>query len=146
MEDSSSQMLTRFGSDFYRWIIQILSSPRRGYTRLRRENFRRRRVQLARLGGRRSLKLKRFPRLKFRWFSPFALLAKLRDAYVDLMLAASSRIKAAEFMAMGSFAAAIPVRSSEPFGPIQAKEYDTKVLVELYRSMTQNQLILPSCE
>lgn len=138
--------MSGYGPDFYRWMIQTLTSSTTGYRRLN-PPARRRRVRIARLGktGLKSLKIKRFSRLRLSWLSPFALLAKLRDTYVSLLLAASNKLASAEGLVMGPFPG-LPADGTPraPFGKIQAKEYEIQRLLEIYLSMTHKQLIFTS--
>lgn len=96
-----------------------------------------------RLGNhkRRSFKLRRIPKLHFRWISPFSLLAKLRDAYVNLLVAASAKMSYTDALAMSNFAG-LSGTMRPSFGEIAPKEYETRILVELYKSVAQNQLIV----
>ncbi|GLJ09534.1 hypothetical protein SUGI_0111310 [Cryptomeria japonica] len=89
---------------------------------------RRRRLRVAKMGSRkrRMWRLKRLPRLKLRWFNPKRLLVKLRDAYVQMMLSMANSSVFSSDMA-GVY--------GDPFGQRCVKEYDPKMLVEIYRSL-----------
>lgn len=130
-----AHQLAGIGVDFYR-LIQQHFFPTSAYRRLRSHRSRKRRVRIVNLDKQRSWKLiKRFPKLRFRLLSPFTLLAKLRDAYVNLLLAASSNMaSSSEAMAIGNVGI-IPDRMRTLFNESPPKEYeDLKVLMELYRA------------
>ncbi|KAK1316304.1 hypothetical protein QJS10_CPA05g00306 [Acorus calamus] len=128
---------------------------RRSYERLDGYGRRRRRVQLAKLGGENSRrgggssdrrKGRRFWRIRvrprFRLASPRRILARLRDGYVKMMMAfANSRVFGGgggggiSFYGGGGgdFAG---------FGRPVLKEYDEKVIVQIYKSLVaQGQLL-----
>ena len=101
--------------------------PEGGSGRRRRRGWRVRRGQL----GRRLL----------RALSPRRWLVRLRDAYVSVML------RLASSPAVG-YGAGAPYCASTPHGaavarPLQLKEYDEKVLVEIYRSILERGGALP---
>ncbi|MCD9641295.1 hypothetical protein HAX54_027402 [Datura stramonium] len=105
---------------------------RRGYQKLNRKN----RVELSAGGStrkRRFWKIKLTPKLKvkinFRRFSLKKLLIRLRDAYVNTVL------RAANCRGFGGdYGSGI-----DGFGMRPIKEYDEKVLVEIYKSMIRAQ-------
>ncbi|OAY77340.1 hypothetical protein ACMD2_01747 [Ananas comosus] len=103
---------------------------------------RRRRVERAELGGgerrrRPFWRVRIAPRLRFlRSASPRRWLAKIRDAYVRMMLgfASSAAIGPAGLgYGFGFGFAGDPTGAA--FAPQRRKEYDEKVLVEIYRSI-----------
>ncbi|XP_059297991.1 uncharacterized protein LOC132050652 [Lycium ferocissimum] len=113
-------------------------SRRRGYEKLNGSGRRRRnRVEYER---RRFWKINLKPRLKLKLklkrFSPKKLLLNIRDAYMNLMLKiANSRCMSSGLSGFGG--------DYNGFGVRQLKEYDEKVLVEIYKSMViaQGQLV-----
>ncbi|KAK4351718.1 hypothetical protein RND71_031031 [Anisodus tanguticus] len=116
------------------------SSRRKGYERLNgsgrirnnRVECKRRRFWKINLKPRLKLKLK----LKLKRFSPKKLLLNVRDAYVNMMLKiAYSRCMSSGLSGFGG--------DYSGFGMRQLKEYDEKVLVEIYKSMVmaQGQLV-----
>ncbi|CAN6468294.1 unnamed protein product [Victoria cruziana] len=118
---------------------------RKRYERLDGGGSRRRgRVEAARMGGRRrGWRIKLTPKIRLFRFalrlpSPKALLLRLRDGYVRMMLSLSnSRVFVAGGAsgALGAGFGGQPVGSCRPFGQGPIKEYDEKVLVEIYRSL-----------
>lgn len=132
------------GLDLYKWTLGTLSLSRRrgwGYNRLNPPV--RKRVRLARLGKRRqrSLKIRRLARFRLSWLSPFTYLAKLRDAYVRLLQAASDKFvfcESASFPALSSAGTA-----TVPFGDFKAKDRELNELLKVYLSRTRTHLILP---
>ncbi|KAE8703592.1 glycosyl transferase family 8 family protein [Hibiscus syriacus] len=112
---------------------------RRGYVQLNgasRGEARQRRVEL---GG--SSRRKRFWKIrvkaKLRLPSPNKFFVWLRDAYVKMMLGlANSRVVTGYGGAMGD-------HGISAFGKRPIKEYDEKILVEIYKSlvMAQGQLV-----
>ncbi|XP_060174683.1 uncharacterized protein LOC132605572 [Lycium barbarum] len=120
-------------------VSTSLSSRRRGYEKLNGSGRRRRnRVEYER---RRFWKINLKPRLKLKLklkrFSPKKLLLNMRDAYVNLMLKiANSRcMMSSRLSGFGG--------DYNGFGVRQLKEYDEKVLVDIYKSMViaQGQLV-----
>lgn len=119
---------------------------RRGYERLnggfgggrRRKN----RVELATDGGgsirrRRFWRIKLTPRLKLKLrFSPKKLVLRLRDAYVNFM----TKLANSRFIASGF--AGYAGDGIDGFGMRPMKEYDERMIIEIYKSlmMTQGQL------
>lgn len=90
-------------------------------------------------GRRRGWRVRRrgLGRRLLRALSPRRLLARLRDAYVNAMLRLAS--SAAVGYGSAPFCAA-----SEPFArPRPLKEYDEKVLVEMYRSILARGGVIP---
>lgn len=62
-------------------------------------------------------------------------LTKLRDAYVKMMLnLASSRVFSNDLVG-GGFGPQYAVAGVNPFGQRPLKEYDEKMLVEIYKSL-----------
>ncbi|XP_049410892.1 uncharacterized protein LOC125874113 [Solanum stenotomum] len=103
---------------------------RGGYERLNGSGCRRKnRVGLGR-GRFWKINLKPRPNLKLRRFSPKKLLLNMRDAYVNMMM----KIANSRCMSSGI---------GGGFGTRQLKEYDEKMLVEIYKSMiiAQGQLV-----
>ncbi|ERN16826.1 hypothetical protein AMTRI_Chr02g221570 [Amborella trichopoda] len=111
---------------------------RKSYQRLNRSGSRRSRVEVARLGSkrRRFWRIKITPKIKFKIPNPKKLLIRLRDAYVKAMLSlANSRA----FTGGGNFSG---MSYGQPFARPPVKEYDEKMLVEIYRSlMAQGQIV-----
>lgn len=108
---------------------------RRAYQRLDGRGGGSRRRNRAELGGGRRRRFWRIriapPRLRFlsRAASPKRLLARIRDAYVRMMLSfASTRAIAAGYAVYGGDTVA-------GFGRPQLKEYDEKMIVEIYKSL-----------
>ncbi|XP_010259720.1 PREDICTED: uncharacterized protein LOC104599049 [Nelumbo nucifera] len=115
---------------------------RRKYERLDGAGPRRKtRVELAGAGSnrrRRFWRIRVTPKLRFfHHLSPKKLLIRLRDAYVKMMLGfANSRVFSAGFGGGGAVGAGFG------FGRPSLKEYDEKVLIEIYKSlMAQRQLV-----
>ncbi|KAL6968582.1 hypothetical protein U1Q18_034383 [Sarracenia purpurea var. burkii] len=113
---------------------------RRGYERINGTGRRRKnRVELGRSGGgsgrrRRFWRIKITPKLRF---SPKKFFVRIRDAYVNFMLRiADSRMISCEY---GSFVDG----SGGGFGRGELKEYDEKMIVEIYKSLVvaQGQLV-----
>ena len=100
---------------------------RRGYNRLNVTGRRRmNRAELGRSGSnrrRRFWRIKITPRLRF---SPKKFLLGLRDAYVNFML----RIANSPVISGGY---GVPV--GDGFGRVPLKEYDEKMIVEIYKSL-----------
>lgn len=119
--------------------LKVLLQRRGKYVRLD-GSTRRSRLRIAKLGG--SRKRRRIWRLKLvrkikirRWMNPMVYLAKLRDAYVKMMLnLASSRVFSNEFVG-GGFGPQYAVTGVSAFGQRPLKEYDEKMLVEIYKSL-----------
>eukprot|EP00252_Welwitschia_mirabilis_P000892 TRINITY_DN1088_c0_g2_i1.p1 TRINITY_DN1088_c0_g2~~TRINITY_DN1088_c0_g2_i1.p1 ORF type:complete len:142 (-),score=7.94 TRINITY_DN1088_c0_g2_i1:292-717(-) len=101
-------------------------------------------VRLGRNGSKRRrfrLRLKR----RISWLNPRNLLRRLRDAYVRLMLRmAQSRVVSYGGGAIGSYGFGFV--AGDPFPSRSPKEYDGKVLAEIYRSviLQSNQQMFPS--
>lgn len=117
---------------------------RKRYERLDGGGSRRRgRVEAARMGGRkRGWRIKMTPKIRLFRFtlslpSPKAMLLRLRDGYIRLMLSISnSRVFAAGGAgALGTGFGGQPIGNCRPFGAAPIKEYDEKVLVEIYKSL-----------
>ncbi|KAK1291151.1 hypothetical protein QJS10_CPB17g01189 [Acorus calamus] len=125
---------------------------RRSYERLDGSGRRRRRVQLAKLGGQNRSgggansdrrKGRRFWRIRmrprFRLASPRRILARLRDGYVKMMMAfANSRVFGGGGISFyGGGGGDFP-----GFGRPALKEYDEKVILQIYKSLVaQGQLL-----
>ncbi|XP_057964312.1 uncharacterized protein LOC131155294 [Malania oleifera] len=121
---------------------------RKGYERLDgsgRRGQKGRRMDLARLGAprprRRSWRIRVVPKLRFlRRCSPGKFLRRLRDAYVKMMLSfANSRI-----LAGTGYGGAVGYGGAYGFGSAPRKEYDDKMIVEIYKVMlaqTQSQAL-----
>ncbi|XP_052191514.1 uncharacterized protein LOC127800754 [Diospyros lotus] len=117
---------------------------RRGYEKLNGGGRRRKtRVELARAGGgssrrRRFWRIKITPKLRFSFsFSPKKLLIGLRDAYVNFMLRiANSPVISTGYG--GGFDDSV-----SGFGRRPIKEYDERMIVEIYKSLlaAQGQLV-----
>lgn len=111
---------------------------RRGYGRL--YGSRRRRMNKAKLGGqgrsKRSWRVKITRKLRL-ILSPKKLLIRLRDAYVNLML----RIENSNMMMMsrGGFGDSTSFGGRGPL-----KEYDEKMIIEIYKSMVVAQGLMVS--
>ncbi|XP_016477610.2 uncharacterized protein LOC107799050 [Nicotiana tabacum] len=130
-----------------------LYSGLKGYWRRKRKGYeklngagRRRKIRVEYLSTERRSKCKRGrfwkinlrPRLKVKRFSPKKLLVNMHDAYVNMMLKiANSRV-----MSSGGLRGDYGVSG---FGMRQFKEYDEKMIVEIYKSMVmaQGQLVPP---
>ncbi|CAN4093016.1 unnamed protein product [Withania somnifera] len=101
---------------------------RRGYQKL---NQKQKRVEVGPTRNRRFWKIKLTPKLKlkinFKQLSLKNILIKFRDAYVNMMLRiANTRGFGADYGVGGGV---------DAFGMRQIKEYDEKVLVEIYKSI-----------
>nr|ABK21989.1 unknown [Picea sitchensis] len=100
----------------------------------------RRRLRIAKLGGgrkrRRIWKFKLVRKIKIRrWMNPMVYLVKLRDAYVKMMLnLASSRVFSTDSVG-GGFGPQYSVGGANPFGQRPLKEYDEKMLIEIYKTL-----------
>ncbi|MED6221912.1 hypothetical protein PIB30_059319 [Stylosanthes scabra] len=128
---------------------------RRGYHRLNGSGRRRRRIARAELGSTTRTRDTRFwrwrikisPKIRIRRIpSPKKMLIWLRDAYVRMMLGlANSRIMTSSTGFGGPYSVGFGGAGGggPGFGPAKTKEYDEKVLVQIYKSflMTQGQLI-----
>jgi hypothetical protein len=112
---------------------------RRGYEQLNGPARRRRaRVQLGSNRRRRFWRIKTTPkvRLLIRSSSPKKLLLWLRDWYVNMMLRlGNSRMFAS---GAGGYGGAM-YDAIGPFGRAPTKEYDEKVIVEIYRNAVMSQ-------
>ncbi|MED6212520.1 hypothetical protein PIB30_084192 [Stylosanthes scabra] len=123
---------------------------RTGYHRLNGSGRRRRRIARAELGSKTRTRETRFwrwrikvsPKIRIRRIpSPKKMLIWLRDAYVRMMLGlANSRIMTSSTGFGGPCSVGF---GGAGFGPAKTKEYDEKVLVQIYKSflMTHGQLI-----
>ncbi|MCD9646253.1 hypothetical protein HAX54_035971 [Datura stramonium] len=98
------------------------------------EGSRRKRRRFWKINLKPKLKLKL--NLKLRRFSPKKLLLNMRDAYVNMMM------KIANSRCMNSGISGF----DSGFGMRQLKEYDEKVLVEIYKSMVMAQGQLIPCD
>lgn len=120
---------------------------RKGYERLSAAG-RKRKPRVVELGSaadggaarrRRFWRIKLTPRLKLKLrFSPKKLLLGLRDAYVNMMM------KIANTRMIGSgFGGGFPGDGVTGFGSRPIKEYDERMIVEIYKSivMAQGQLV-----
>ncbi|KAL7172060.1 hypothetical protein ACSBR2_031703 [Camellia fascicularis] len=114
---------------------------KRGYERLNGTGRRRKtRVELARAGGGSNRRCRRFWRIKISpklRFSPKKFLIGLRDAYVSFMLRiGDSRVISSGFGGLVD-------DSMGGFGRRPVKEYDEKMIVEIYKSLlvAQGQLV-----
>lgn len=113
---------------------------KRTYQKLNRSSRRRRRLAQIGFGStqntrRRFWRIKISPKLRFlrKFPSPKKLLIRLRDAYVNMMLGlANSRV----FSGGG---AAVMCDGMAGFGKRPAKEYDEKIILEIYKSMVAAQ-------
>ncbi|XP_008784402.2 uncharacterized protein LOC120110193 [Phoenix dactylifera] len=104
---------------------------RRAYQRLDGGGRRRSRAELNGGRRRRFWRIRVVPRLRFlaRVASPKRFLARIRDAYVRMMLSfASSGAIANGYTGYGGAAVT-------GFGRPQLKEYDEKMIVEIYKSL-----------
>ncbi|XP_057473830.1 uncharacterized protein LOC130762188 [Actinidia eriantha] len=123
---------------------------RKGYERLNGSGCRRKtRVELGRRTGSGSHRRRRFWRIKITprlRFNPRKFLMGLRDAYVNFML----RIANTRVMSGGYGGAVDP--SSGGFGRVPLKEYDEKMIVQIYNSLLMAQAqrvpydVVRSCE
>lgn len=119
--------------------LKVLLQRRGKYVRLDGSTSRRR-LRIAKLGGsghkrRRIWRFRLIPKIKLkRWMNPMVYLVKLRDAYVNMMLnLANSRAFSSDLM-VGGFGPQYAVGGGNPFGGRPLKEYDEKMLVEIYNS------------
>ncbi|PSR94730.1 Histone acetyltransferase [Actinidia chinensis var. chinensis] len=116
---------------------------RKGYERLNGSGSRRKtRVELGRTGSgshrrRRFWRIKITPRLRF---NPRKFLMGLRDAYVNFML----RIANTRVMSGGYGGAVDP--SFGGFGRVPLKEYDEKMIVQIYSSLLMAQAQRVPCD
>lgn len=114
---------------------------RRGYERINGSG-RRRQTQVE-LGGtaprRRFWRIKIKPKLKFlKKASPKKFLVWLRDAYVKMML------RMADYSAVGTgYGGLFGADAISPFGRGQLKEYDEKMIIEIYKSLAAEQGLVP---
>ncbi|XP_031486251.1 uncharacterized protein LOC116254808 [Nymphaea colorata] len=99
---------------------------RRHYERLDGSASSRRRVRFTTAGGRRRWRIKLPSR--FRIASPRKILMRLRDGYTRMMLRLASSSAFVGGQALGY---------SDPFGAPPLKEYDEKVMVEIYKSLAE---------
>lgn len=118
--------------------LRVLLQKKRKYVRLDGSTSRRR-LRIAKLGGsrktRRIWRFRLIPKIKLRrWLNPMVYLVKLRDAYVKMMLnLANSSAFSGDLMG-GGFAPQYAAGGGNPFGRRALKEYDEKMLVEIYKS------------
>jgi len=117
--------------------LKVLLQRRGKYVRLD-GSTKRRRLRIAKLGGSRKRRIWRFrlpTKIKLRrWLNPMVYLAKLRDAYVKMMLnLANSRVFSSDLVG-GGFGPQYAVGAGNPFGQRPLKEYDEKMLIEMYKS------------
>ncbi|KAL3849723.1 hypothetical protein ACJIZ3_011605 [Penstemon smallii] len=116
---------------------------RKGYERLSGGNGRRRKTRAAELADgcpqrrrRRFWRIKVTPRLKLKLrFSPKKLLIGFRDAYVNMMMKIANA-----GMIGGGFG------GGGGFGMRPVKEYDERMIVEIYKSMLMAQGKLVPCD
>ncbi|XP_028771082.1 uncharacterized protein LOC114728360 [Neltuma alba] len=121
---------------------------RRGYRRLNGSGRRRRicRVQLGSSRRRRFWRIKMAPKIRLsRIPSPKKMLVWLRDAYVRMMMrVANSRAMSMNVggavMSFGGGAAA------SGFGRGPMKEYDEKMIIQMYKSLMLRQAHLVPCD
>ncbi|XP_004152233.1 uncharacterized protein LOC101222359 [Cucumis sativus] len=115
---------------------------RKNYKKLNGSSRRRRRLAQVELGSTRNTR-RRFWRIKispkFRFLrkipSPKKLLLRLRDAYVNMMLGfANSRVFNTSYGGGAAVCDGIP-----GFGQRLAKEYDEKMILEIYKSVVAEQ-------
>ncbi|MCO5601091.1 hypothetical protein L7F22_055210 [Adiantum nelumboides] len=158
VEGEGADSLSR--REWYHRLLQAISLPRRvGYLRLptssARSSTRKRssRIRVARLGHLKpAFRLRTAAsRLRWRWLSPFSLLAKLRDAYVNFMLSASAKLASSSegFAFGGPFPAAghsflSPASSHHYPPPSQLIKNHDKILMDLYMAMAQHQFLCPT--
>lgn len=119
---------------------------KRNYVKLNGSSRRRRRLAQVELGStrntrRRFWRIKISPKLRFfrKFPSPKKLLIRLRDAYVNMMLGfANSRVFSGSYGGGGAVCDGIA-----GFGQRPVKEYDEKMILEIYKSMVvaQRQLV-----
>ena len=116
---------------------------RKGYVRLNGSGKRKNRMELARLGSNRRRRFWRIkPKLRFfRIPSPKKFFIWLRDAYVKMMLGfANSRVASSGYCGalgndIGGFGGG--------FGQRPLKEYDEKMIIEIYKSLVISQGLAP---
>ncbi|KAI5077850.1 hypothetical protein GOP47_0007674 [Adiantum capillus-veneris] len=145
--------------DWYRRLLQAIAFSRRrlGYLRLPKSSSkgstrkRSSRIRVARLGNRPRpvFRLRTAAsRLRWRWLSPLSLLAKLRDAYVNLMLSASAKLtSSSEGLAFGVPYPSHPFLYSASSGhhyPSELVKHHDKLLMDLYMAMAQHQFLCPT--
>ncbi|KAL3517398.1 hypothetical protein ACH5RR_019987 [Cinchona calisaya] len=117
---------------------------RRGYKKLNgsSKRMRKSRVELSAEGSSRRKRFWRIrlsPRLKVKLrFSPKKFILRLRDAYVNLM----TRLASTQFINSG--VGGYPGEGINGFGVRPLKEYDEKMIIEIYKSLViaQGQLEL----
>ncbi|XP_073290705.1 uncharacterized protein [Primulina huaijiensis] len=120
---------------------------RKGYNTYQRINSsrRKRKMRVVELGSaavegsvrrRRFWRIRLTPRLnlKLRAFSPKKLLLGLRDAYVNMML----KIPNTSVMSSG-FGSAVAGNGVSGFGMRPLKEYDERMILEIYKSIVMAQ-------
>lgn len=113
---------------------------RRGYQRLNESGRRRRnQVELGSNRRRRFWRIKIKPKLKIlKMTSPKKFFVWLRDAYVKMMMGfANSRVIGA-----GGYVAGVP-DGIAAFGQRPLKEYDEKMVIEIYKSLVMAQGLVP---
>lgn len=119
--------------------LKVLLQRRGKYVRLDGSK-QRRRLRIVKLGGsrkrRRIWKFKLVHKIKIKkWMNPMVYLVKLRDAYVKMMLnLASSRVFSSDLAGSG-FGPQYGLGGTNAFGKRPLKEYDEKMLVEIYKSL-----------
>ncbi|XP_019162055.1 PREDICTED: uncharacterized protein LOC109158620 [Ipomoea nil] len=122
----------------YNGIKQYWKTKRKGYERISRGGRRRKFDTGDGASGRKkpSWRIKLTPKIKLNFnlrFSPKKLLIRLRNAYVNMMLRiANTRvIGGGGGMGMGGFSG----DTVASFGARPLKEYDERMLVQIYKSM-----------
>lgn len=124
---------------------------RRGYEKLDGSGGRRRKRRVVELaaengssGKRRFWRIRLTPRLKLKLrlrFSPKKFMLGLRDAYVNLM----TKLASSRFLTSG--VAGYPGEGISGFGVRPLKEYDERMIIEIYKSLVMaqgRQLVNPS--
>ncbi|XP_027099157.1 uncharacterized protein LOC113763533 [Coffea eugenioides] len=116
---------------------------RKGYEKLDGSGSRRRKRRVVELGAengssrrRRFWRIRLTPRLKLKLrlrFSPKKFILGLRDAYVNLM----TKLASSRFVNSG--VAGYPGEGISGFGLRPLKEYDEKMIVEIYKSLVMAQ-------
>ncbi|GKV22107.1 hypothetical protein SLEP1_g32003 [Rubroshorea leprosula] len=113
---------------------------RKGYVKL--NGSRRRRMAEVELGSPTSTRRRRFwrfrvkPKLKFKLPSGMKFFLWLREAYVNMML----KFAHSTAFASSGYCEAISDRMAT-FGKAPMKEYDDKMIVEIYKSLMIGQLV-----
>ncbi|KAI4349709.1 hypothetical protein L6164_010269 [Bauhinia variegata] len=112
---------------------------RRGYRRLNGSGREKRSVQLGdgNTPRKRFWKIKIGPKIKIlRKASPKKMLIWLRDAYVRMMMGLANS-RAMSTAASSGYAGTLPGRFGSGRGPV--KEYDEKMIIQIYRSLMMAQ-------